>query len=144
LPRISFRGTFLPLWALVFGLGALAVAGIWFAASAGPGPGPVFLVFGLVILGMDLWVYWLRRVSHVTIDPSGQLHFSGPRVSIRVLPVEVRSMTYWWMDWFSVSPRYLRTAKGNFFLLPGLQGPSDLFEAIAATCPGVEVRRVPL
>jgi hypothetical protein len=80
----------------------------------------------------------------VSVDRIGQFHFNGPRCSITVQPTEVFSMAYWWMDWLSVSPRYIRTAKGNFFLPPGLRGPTDLFGAIETANPLIELRRRPL
>jgi hypothetical protein len=98
LPRISFQGSFLPFWSALCGLGALVVAGVWFAASSGPGPGPAFLVIGLVILGIDLWVFYLRGVRYVALDQTGNFHFQGPFRCIMVQPTEVLSVTHWWMD----------------------------------------------
>lgn len=143
-PGFSFQGTFLPIWTALWGLGAVVVGGIWFAAAAGPGPGPFFLIVGFVILGLGTWVYYLRGIRHVSVDHTGQFRFSGPRYSIVVQPSELLSITYWWMDWLSAAPRYVRTPAGSFFVTPGLKGPTDIFDALKVANPQIEIRRRPM
>jgi hypothetical protein len=99
---------------------------------------------GLAILGIDAWIYYLRGIRHVSVDANGRYHFNGPVRAITVAPMDIQSVSYWWMDSYAVAPRYVRTGNGNFFLPPGLQGPSDLFEHIQAGNPLIELRRVPL
>jgi hypothetical protein len=138
--RHSFTGNLLPLWAVLCGCGAWAVAAILFAATSGPGPGPFFAVVGSVILGSLAWVYYFAGIRRVAVTSDRTWRFTGPRRDYALQAGDVLSITRWWSDWTSWIPLYVRTTQGRFFLLPRLRGPSDLLETMQAANPRLQIR----